>query len=139
MPSKNVGKNARSAPVPFITGNDTKADADRRKEVEKLLKSLAAAGLPARDARFGLNNTMISVPAKDGFVRVDLSRTDAGDVLLRMFDAVWEAGIEAGALRERDAQAASIMSAFPSLRETFERIADERIEADRRLRSYPEE
>lgn len=135
MPSKNV----RSAPAPFITGNDTKADADRRKEVEKLLKSLSAAGLPARDARFGLNNTMIRVPAKDGFVRVDLSRTAASEVLLRMFDAVWEAGVDAGAMRERDAQAASIMSAFPSLRETFERIADERIEADRTRHGHSED
>ena len=139
MPSKNVRKHARSAPAPFITGNDTKADADRRKGVEKILKSLSAFGLPARDARFGLNNTMFRVPAKDGFVRVDLSRTEASDVLLRMFDAVWQAGIEAGTLRERDAQAASIMNAFPSLRETFERIADERIEADRSRNGYPEE
>lgn len=135
MPRKKNG----SAPVPFITGNDTKADGDRRKEVEKLLKSLSEAGLPVRDPRFGLSNTMIEVPAKKGFVRVDLSRIDASDVLLRMFDAVWNAGVEAGALRERDAQAASIMEAFPSLRDTFERIADERIEADRARRNYPEE
>ncbi|NTF23605.1 hypothetical protein G6L37_35110 [Agrobacterium rubi] len=132
-------KSSVTASVPFITGNDTKADAARRSEVEKLLDTLTAAGLPRRDTRFSLSNTMIKVPAKGGVVRVDLSRTDASDVLLRMFDAVWKAGVEEGSSNERVAQAASIMEAFPSLRDTFERIADERIEADRARRNYSEE
>jgi hypothetical protein len=126
-------------PVPFITGNDTKADTDRRKEVEKLLASLKAAGMPARDARFGLNNTMLKVPAKGGLVRVDLSRTNPSDVLLDMFDAVWKAGVAEGERRERERTASSIMEAFPSLTETLVKIVDDRIAADRAYNRCTEE
>jgi hypothetical protein len=129
--------------VPFNDGKSTPTDAARRKAVEKALKDLSAVGLGARDPRFGLNNTMVNVPSKGGFVRVDLTRTDPAEVLLAMFDAVWKAGIEAGAEREREGQAAAIMLAFPALKDTFEKIADERIERIERdrasRRSYGDE
>ncbi len=128
------GRKTGAAAVPFITGNNTKADADRRKEVDKALKDLSAFGLGRRDPRFGLNNTMVNVPSKGGFVRVDLARTEPSDILLQMFDAVWKAGFEAGIQGEREGQAAAIMMAFPALRDTFEKIADERIEKDRHSR-----
>lgn len=124
-------KKSGSVSVPY----DTKADPKRRKAVEKVLKDLSNLGLEA-PARFGLNNTMIGVPAKDGFVRVDLGLTEPEDVLRRMFDAVWNAGIEAGARNEREKQAAAIMMAFPALKETFEKIADERIDLDRARNGY---
>lgn len=124
-------KKTGSAAVPFITGNNTKADAARRKAVEKVLSELSSCGLGRRDSRFVLSNTMVTVPSKGGFVRVDLSRTDPGEVLLAMFDAVWKAGVEAGAQREQESTATAIIEAFPALKSLIENIADERIDRDR--------
>lgn len=116
--------------VPFIDGKSTPTDAARRKAVEKALKDLSAVGLGARDPRFGLNNTMVKVPSKGGFVRVDLSRTDPADVLLAMFDAVWKAGVDAGTAAERERSAISLLQAFPALKDAMREIADERIDAN---------
>lgn len=138
MPRKNSGPVA----VAFNDGKSTPTDVARRKAVDKILDQLVGLGLNKRDARFNLENTMVKVVSKDGggHVRVDLGRTDPADVLMKMFDAVWKAGVDAGAQRERDSQADAIMQAFPSLKDTFEKIADERIEKDRAdRRSYGDE
>jgi hypothetical protein len=107
-------------------------DIERRKAVDKVLDQLVALGLNKRDARFNLENTMVRVASKDGsgHVRVDLGRTDPSDVLMRMFDAVWKAGVAAGETAERDRSALSIMLAFPALKDAMRAIADERIEAN---------
>jgi hypothetical protein len=136
MTSKKTSSVAATAATPF----DAKADAARKKAVEKLLKTLAEAGLPPRDARFGLENTLIAVPAKGGLVRVDLSRADPSDLLPIMFDAVWKAGLDAGVAREREDSADAIMDAFPALKDRFEKIAEECIARDRASsRGYGEE
>lgn len=130
----------RKGSTPFITGSDTKADKDRQKAVEKALVKLADFGLsPPRDPRFAFSNTMVRVPAKDGLVRVNLTRTEPSEILLQMFDAIWNAGVEAGRTAERETQAASIMAAFPALRETFEAIVDKKLEAVQERRGYNED
>jgi hypothetical protein len=130
MPRKNSGPVA----VAFNDGKSTPTDAARRKEVEKVLKDLSAVGLGRRDPRFGLNNTMVKVPSKGGFVRVDLGRTDPAGVLLAMFDAVWKAGVDAGTAAERERSATSLLQAFPALKDAMREIADERIEANNSTR-----
>lgn len=128
MPRKNSGHVA----VAFNDGKSTPTDAARRKAVDKVLDQLVGLGLNKRDARFNLENTMVKVLSKDGsgIVRVDLGRTDPADVLMKMFDAVWKAGVDAGTAAERDRSAASLLQAFPALKDAMREIADERIEAN---------
>ncbi|MNU63892.1 hypothetical protein D3C71_531570 [compost metagenome] len=132
MPRKNSGPVA----VPFNDGKSTPTDAARRKAVDKVLDQLVGLGLNKRDARFNLENTMVKVLSKDGsgIVRVDLGRTDPADVLMKMFDAVWKAGVDAGTAAERDRSAASLLQAFPALKDAMREIADERIEANNSTR-----
>lgn len=135
MPRK-MNTSAVVAAAPFNDGNSTPTDAARRKAVDKVLDKLVALGLNKRDARHGLNNTMVKVLSKDGsgHVRVDLGRTDPGDVLLKMFDAVWKAGVDAGTAAERDRSAATLLTAFPGLKDAMRAIADEAVEANDRDR-----
>lgn len=123
------------SPVATATINDGKStptDAARRKSVEKVLDQLVTLGLNKRDPRFGLNNTLVKIWSKEdsSFVNVDLGRTDPEDVLLKMFDAVWKAGVKAGEAAERDRAAASILTAFPGLKDAMRAIADEAVEAN---------
>ncbi len=128
MPSKKTGPVA----VPFNDGKSTPTDAARRKAVGNVLDQLVALGLNKRDARFDLGNTMVRVLSKDGsgHVKVDLGRTEPADVLLKMFDAVWQAGVKAGESAERDRAAAAVLTAFPGLKDAMRAIANEAVEVN---------